>query len=169
MRAVARNTPLEAEARREARPRGDASARSLTATAAPRRRAGRRGGRADAEARADEVRRLEGEWRGSNRAPKSSTPPPQARVSTKGPRAILARRKEDRRFLPGFRGLLLDLFDVGFDEARAIEAALGDAASAIVVETVAEALEGIRFLREGLHGGASSCRSSGSGRPRSAS
>ncbi len=71
-----------------------------------------------------------------------------------GARAILARKEKDAAFLPGLRGVLLDLFDVDFKEARAIEAALGEAASALVVETVAEALDGISFLRSGKLGGA---------------
>ena len=112
-------------------------------------------GERDANARADEVRRLEGELaRVESRAEVLDAAVHKREGLDEGPRAILARRKEDPDFLPGFRGLLSDLFEVGLDEARAVEAALGDAASAVVVETVAEALAGIRFLREGLHGGA---------------
>jgi chromosome segregation protein len=108
-----------------------------------------------AGARADEVRRLEGELaRVESRAEVLDAAIHKREGLDEGPRAILAKKKEDQAFLPGFRGLLSDLFEVDLSEARAVEAALGDAASALVVETVAEALAGIEFLRGGLHGGA---------------
>ncbi|MSR74670.1 MAG: chromosome segregation protein SMC [Planctomycetes bacterium] len=71
-----------------------------------------------------------------------------------GTLAILAERARRPEFLPGFRGLLLNLFEVEFQDARGIEAALGDAAQALVVADGAEAVEGLRFLREKRLGGA---------------
>jgi chromosome segregation protein len=63
-----------------------------------------------------------------------------------GTKAILQEKATNPGFLPGFRGLLLDLFDVELGSARAIEAALGDAAVAIVVDRGEDALQGLRFL-----------------------
>ena len=71
-----------------------------------------------------------------------------------GTLAILAERARRPEFLAGFRGLLLNLFEVEFQDARGVEAALGDAAAALVVADGAEAVEGLRFLREKRLGGA---------------
>ncbi len=71
-----------------------------------------------------------------------------------GTKAILAHKAKHPEFLPGLRGLLLDRFDVDLDRARAVEAALGEAASALVVNTGEEALAGLRFLRERGRGSA---------------
>jgi chromosome segregation protein len=71
-----------------------------------------------------------------------------------GTLAIMAEKARRPDFMPGFRGLLLHLFEVDFAEARGIEAALGDAAQALVVANGKEAVEGLRFLREKHLGGA---------------
>ncbi|MEE9392407.1 MAG: chromosome segregation protein SMC [Planctomycetota bacterium] len=65
-----------------------------------------------------------------------------------GVRKLLAARKAKSDFLPGCKGLLLDLIAVERSQANAIEAALGDAAQALVVETVAEAMDGARVLQK---------------------
>ncbi|MCB9833259.1 MAG: chromosome segregation protein SMC [Planctomycetes bacterium] len=69
-----------------------------------------------------------------------------------GVKSVLAERKKRADFLPGFRGLLIDLFQADLELADAFEAALGELAQAIVVTTVAEALEGAAFLGEGGRG-----------------
>lgn len=71
-----------------------------------------------------------------------------------GTLAIMAEKARRPEFMPGFRGLLLHLFEVDFSEARGVEAALGDAAQALVVADGREAIEGLRFLREKHLGGA---------------
>ena len=63
-----------------------------------------------------------------------------------GVRSILEHRQKHKEFLPGHRGLLIDLFRADLEQADAVEAALGEVAQGIVVETVAEALEGAAFL-----------------------
>ncbi|MEZ6197636.1 MAG: chromosome segregation protein SMC [Planctomycetota bacterium] len=67
---------------------------------------------------------------------------------SEGVRRILEERDRRADFLPGCRGLLLDLVGVSREVADAVESALGDAAQALVVETVAEALAGARFLED---------------------
>ncbi len=69
-----------------------------------------------------------------------------------GVRTILAKRKSDGSFLPGFRGLVIDLFQADLAKADAFEAALGDLAQGIVVETWDEALVGAEFLASGGRG-----------------
>jgi len=65
-----------------------------------------------------------------------------------GTRALLEEHRGRPKFLAGFRGLLLDLIEIDLDHASAIQAVLGDASEALVVETAEEALEGLRWLRD---------------------
>ncbi len=69
-----------------------------------------------------------------------------------GVRTILAKRKKDKNFLPGFRGLVIDLFQADLALADAFEAALGDLSQGIVVDTWEEALAGAEFLAAGGQG-----------------
>lgn len=71
-----------------------------------------------------------------------------------GTRALLEEQKKNPGFLAGFEGLLLDLIDIDLDEAPAIQAALGDAAEALVVADVDAALRGLEWLRQKGLGGA---------------
>jgi chromosome segregation protein len=65
-----------------------------------------------------------------------------------GVRRILEERERRPDFLPGCRGLMLDQVQADRELADAVEAALGDAAQALIVETLDEALEGVKFLEE---------------------
>lgn len=109
----------------------------------------------EASQRAEELRALEAERaRIVSRAEVLDAAVAKREGLDEGARQILAWKEKDPSFLPGLRGLLVDLVDVEFAEARAVAAALGDAASALVVETPEEALLGIRRLREAKAGGA---------------
>jgi len=70
-----------------------------------------------------------------------------------GTRALLEAREEAEDLIPGFRGVLGDLLEIDLEEAAAVEAALGTAAEAVVVDTTADALAGLRWLREREVGG----------------
>jgi len=65
-----------------------------------------------------------------------------------GTRALLEEQRKNPGFLPGFEGLLLDLIDIDLNEAPAVQAALGDAAEALVFDDVDAALRGLAWLRD---------------------
>lgn len=65
-----------------------------------------------------------------------------------GVRAVLEQHEGDSQFLPGFRGVLLDLIRVDRSQAALVEGALGELLQAIVVQTTDEALKGCQFMRE---------------------
>ncbi len=65
-----------------------------------------------------------------------------------GVRLLLDERASDEGFLPGFRGLLIDGLEVDLNHADAVEAALGETLQAMVVDTVADAVAGARWLDE---------------------
>ncbi len=105
--------------------------------------------------RAEELRALEAERaRVVSRAEVLESAVAKREGLDEGARQILSWKEKDPSFLPGLRGLLVELVDVEFAEARAVAAALGDASSALVVESPEEALAGIRKLREAKAGGA---------------
>ncbi len=103
----------------------------------------------------EELRRLEGELsRTTSRAEVLDAMLNRREGLDEGAKAILLQHTKDTSFLPGLRGILVDLFDVDLKHARAVESALGEAAHALVVDTAEEALAGIRHLRETRQGGA---------------
>ena len=103
----------------------------------------------------EELRRLEGELsRTTSRAEVLDAMLNRREGLDEGAKAILQRHAKEPSFLPGLKGLLVDLFDVDFKHARAVESALGESAHALVVATAEEALAGIRHLRETRQGGA---------------
>ncbi len=65
-----------------------------------------------------------------------------------GVRLLLDARAADESFLPGFRGLLIDGIEVDLNHADAVEAALGETLQAMIVDTVADAVAGARWLDE---------------------
>ena len=71
-----------------------------------------------------------------------------------GARALLEARDRDTSFLPGLRGLLGDLIEVAPQDATAVEAALGDHATALVVASMDDVVQGLDFLRKRGLGGA---------------
>ncbi|HYC77883.1 MAG TPA: chromosome segregation protein SMC [Planctomycetota bacterium] len=109
----------------------------------------------EASTRAEELRALESELaRTASRADVLEAAVAKREGLDEGARAVLGWKEREPGFLPGLRGVLSELIDVDFAEARAVAAALGDAASALVVETAEEALAGVRRLREAKAGGA---------------
>jgi chromosome segregation protein len=105
--------------------------------------------------RAEELRLLEAERaRVASRAEVLDAAVAKREGLDDGARRLLLWKDEDPSFLPGFRGLLAELVEVDFASAKAAAAALGDAGSAVVVETAAEALVAAKRLREAKQGGA---------------
>lgn len=61
--------------------------------------------------------------------------------------ALLGERKRNPEFLAGFRGLLHELIRVDVDCAQSVQIALDELAGAVVVDSTADALEALDWLR----------------------
>ncbi|MFH0947218.1 MAG: chromosome segregation protein SMC [Planctomycetota bacterium] len=126
------------------------------------------GVRSVAEARAELARREETgrEFRGRISAVVAEISGKQSRRETldgviekmegveEGARALVKAARQDSQQLPGVRGLLAELLPVARDRARAVDAALGHLAVAVVVEDRAALERCLSFLRENGQGAA---------------